>query len=145
MGPQFASTLLRLSGQAGLDRAFATPPRTDEQLLHPVVYVAGEAGVSVPEPQADRRRVLADTFGEFGLRVLLTDVLPQDEIERATSGWGGDRYVVWADGRRNCARLHVVMDTAADAEELAAALATWAAGSGATVEGRAPIVVTSCR
>ncbi len=145
VGPQFTSTLLRLSGQSGLDRAFSTPPRTDEQLLHPVVYVAGEAGVSVPEPEADRRRVLADTFGEFGLRVLLTDVVPQDEIERATSGWGGDRYVVWADGRRNCARLHVLMDTASDAEELAASLGTWAAASGATVEGRAPIVVTSCR
>ncbi len=58
--------------------------------------------------------------------------------------WGGYRYVVWADGSRNCVRLHVMMDTAADAEELATALGTWATRSGATVEGRQPIVVKAC-
>lgn len=144
VGAEFTSTLVDLSGQAALDGAFSRPPRTAEQLLHPVDYVAGEVALPVPEPKADRRAVVTETLGEFGLQVLLDGVVPEEEIERATSGWGGDRYVVWADGPRNCVRLHVNMDTPADAEELAAALGTWAAGTGAAVEGRRPIVVTSC-
>jgi hypothetical protein len=144
VGAEFTTSLVGLSGQRALDDAFAQPPRTAEQLLHPVDFVAGEGALDVPRPEADRRAVVTETLGEFGLQVLLDGVVSDEEIERATSGWGGDRYVVWADGSRNCVRLHAMMDTAADAEELAAALGTWAARSGATVEGRQPIVVEAC-
>lgn len=144
VGAEFTTGLVGLSGQGALDDAFTRPPRTAEQLLHPVDFVAGEVALEVPKPASDRRAVVTETLGEFGLRVLLDGVVPDEEVERATSGWGGDRYVVWADGTLNCVRLHVTMDTAADAEELAAALATWAGGSGATVAGRQPIVVEAC-
>ncbi|MGH9282158.1 MAG: hypothetical protein ACRD0S_04405 [Acidimicrobiales bacterium] len=146
-GAQFTASLVEREGQEALDAAFAAPPRTAEQLMHPDAFLAGEAGVQVPEPEAAGRVVLADTLGEFGLRVLLGEGVAADGVARAAEGWGGDRYVIWADGARNCARLHVVMDTPADAEELIAALQTWAAGpgQGATVEGLDPIVLTSCR
>jgi hypothetical protein len=146
-GAQFTADLVERSGQAALDAAFDEPPRTAEQLMHTDAFVAGEAGRTVPEPEADRRALLTDTLGEFGLRVLLTDVVAEDEVARAAEGWGGDRYVVWLDRARNCARLHVVMDTPEDGQELLAALRAWAAAptnAGSTVEGLDPIVVTSC-
>lgn len=148
-GAQFTTELVERSGQTALDDAFRSPPRTAEQLMHTDAFVAGETGrlVDEPEPAADRRALITDTLGEFGLRVLLRDVVAEDEVARAAEGWGGDRYVVWVDGARNCARLHVVMDTPSDTEELVAALRTWAAtpaNAGTSVEGVDPIVVTSC-
>ncbi|MGH9178367.1 MAG: hypothetical protein ACRD0N_07425 [Acidimicrobiales bacterium] len=148
-GAQFTTELVERSGQAALDAAFGNPPGTAEQLMHTDAFVAGEAGRRVPAPgtEGGRRALITDTLGEFGIRVLLSDVVAEDEVARAAEGWGGDRYVAWVDGDRNCARLHVVMDTPADAEELLAALRTWAAtpaNAGTTVEGIDPIAVTSC-
>lgn len=144
VGERFTSTVVALSGQKVLDAAFTEPPSTAEQLLHPDRFIAEEEAVTVAAPPADGRVVQVDTFGEYALSVLLDGAVPEEQVTRATQGWGGDRYVAWADGRRDCVRMNIVMDTRTDADELAEALSAWAAASGATVEGRAPIVVTSC-
>ena len=144
VGERFTSTVVALSGQKVLDAAFSEPPSTAEQLLHPDRFIAQEDEVDVPTPDGDGRVIQVDTLGEFALEVLLDEVVPEEQVRQATQGWGGDRYVAWADGPRSCVRLNVVMDTPTDADELARVLAVWAARSGATVEGRQPIVVTSC-
>lgn len=144
VGADFASTVVDLSGQAGLDAAFRTPPATAEQVLHPDLFLTKEDVRRPPPPRADRRAAQVGSLGEFGLQVLLRETVPQARLDAATSGWGGDRYVTWVNGPVDCVRMHIVMDTRADADELAEALKLWAASSGATVEGRDPIVLTSC-
>lgn len=144
VGEQFTSTVVALSGQKGLDEAFSAPPGTAEQILHPDRFLAQEGSVDVQAPVAEGRVVQEDTLGEFVLQVLLEQVVSEEQVRQATEGWGGDRYVLWVDGPRNCVRINIIMDSRTDADEMADALAVWAATSGATVAGRQPIVVTSC-
>ena len=144
VGEEFTSTVVALSGQKGLDEAFTEPPGTAEQLLHPDRFLAQEGSVAVHPPVADGPVLQEDTLGEFVLRVLLEQVVPEEQVRQATEGWGGDRYVLWVNGLLSCVRINIVMDSRTDADEMADALEVWAATSGATVAGRQPVVVTSC-
>jgi hypothetical protein len=145
LGPEFVDALLEAGGQARLDAAFADPPTTSEQILHPERYLAGEGARPVAEPRPDRRQVDAGALGEMWLFLVLDEVVTRAQAERAAAGWGGDRYVAWNQGGRLCVRWHLVMDSPTDTAEVLAALARWAERNpGATVSGREPVVVQNC-
>ncbi|MEY2475044.1 MAG: hypothetical protein QOG87_359 [Actinomycetota bacterium] len=146
-GPPFVNAVLAAGGQPRLDAAFAAPPETSEQLLHPEVYLRGEKAKPVPGPRADGTVFDRGVVGEFGLLLLLADALEEGAAKAAAAGWGGDRYVAWRSSGRACVRARFVMDTGIDRVELEAALRRWArrhhdvtvAGS-----GDSPITLTSC-
>jgi len=125
VGPPFVSAVLRAGGQGRLDEAFAAPPLTTEQLLHPERFLAGDAGVTVSDPTADGPVIDGGVVGELVLRLLLASELPPSRAALASTGWGGDRYVAWESRDRTCVRTAVVTDTEADRRELRAALVEW--------------------
>lgn len=139
-GPPFAA---RVAAAERLDEAFRTPPTTTEQVLHPARYLAGEQPRTVAEPAADGPVFDRGVVGEFGLALIFGHDVPAEEARSAVAGWGGDRYVAWETGGRVCVRATFEMDTPRDADELTAALGSWARRHrGASVHGT---TLTSCR
>ncbi|MFL5725159.1 MAG: hypothetical protein ACJ77F_02375 [Chloroflexota bacterium] len=130
-GLTFVQSLQVAGGWEAVNDAFADPPASTEQVLHPEKYVAREAPVKVDLPDdlaatmgSGWKLGLEDTLGEFQLRVWLDQAEAAaggPTADQAAAGWGGDR-VALLDGP-NGARaivLRTAWDTAADADEFAA-------------------------
>jgi hypothetical protein len=144
-GPPFVDALQRAGGRTRVDAAFAAPPETSEQVMHPDAFLRGEGALPVTEPPADGAVFDRGVVGEFGFLLILYDAVGPVVAQRAAAGWGGDHYVSWRRGKQVCVRASVVMDTARDALELEAALQTWsAAHAGVKVTGGSPLTLTSC-
>lgn len=125
-GPRFVAAVLAAGGQARLDAAFAAPPKTTEDVMHPERFIAGDEARPVDLPEPDGRSVDSGTMGELGLLLLLDQVVDRATADRAAEGWGGDEYVAWRASRRTCVRWNIVMDTPTDTSELLTALSSWA-------------------
>ena len=128
-GVDFVAELFRENEFAAIDAAWANPPVSTEQILHPDRYRAGDAPQLVAlVPLTDTlgagwRQVDEDILGEFFLREYLDQQLPAAAVDRAATGWGGDRYAVyWNEDTRDLVMaLQLVWDTPEDAAEFAAA------------------------
>lgn len=139
-------------GYAAVDAAFAEPPASTEQVIHPEKYVAGEAPIQVDIPADIASRVgegwsetARDTLGELILRLWLQEhgvgpkprplEPPSQAASNAAAGWGGDRLALLrhADGSLAIA-LSTTWDTAADAAEFASAAERALSGPG--LDGR---------
>ncbi|MBI5379980.1 MAG: hypothetical protein HZA23_07515 [Nitrospirae bacterium] len=125
-GLQFVLALHGASGWKGVDRAYRSPPASTEQILHPKKYLQGNdppRPVTVPALEdllgSGWRKVLANTMGELGWRLLIQEFLEESRAEAAASGWGGDRFVYYeeAGGKRWLLVSRTVWDTFKDAEE----------------------------
>ena len=116
-------------GFAAIDKRFAAPPDSTEQILHADKLAAGEKPgvVTFPADLASRLGAgwkvgLQDTMGEMELEILLREGGSTNSKD-AAAGWGGDRaaLIEGPDGA-----VGVVVDTAwdteADAAEFQAAL-----------------------
>lgn len=118
-GQRFVDTLRQRGGWALVDAAERLrPPTTTEEILHPEKWIAAEATVPVRTPAAPGpgwRRLTAGTFGEWQTGRLVRSAIAAD-------GWGGDRYALYARGTARWLAMRWRMDTATDADELAAAL-----------------------
>jgi len=127
-GVDFVTDLYRQDGFAAIDAAWANPPRSTEQILHPERYLAGDAPqVVAMVPLTDTlgagwRQVDEDVMGEFYLREYLDQHAKLLGIHRMATGWGGDRYVIfWNEATRDLVMgLRLVWDDPADAAEFAA-------------------------
>ena len=123
---------------AALERAFATPPRSSEQILHPEKYWVPE---DIDEPIVVERKsvdlpegwslVQQDTFGEMQL-ALVTELanghytvnfanpLSMMNIQytnEAAAGWGGDSLGLYAKGEGRLLHLVTVWDNEEEAAE----------------------------
>jgi len=140
-GLSFVQALMASGGYAAVNAAFANPPASTEQILHPEKYAAHEAPVAVSIPgglpallgsgwsEAGR-----DTLGEENLRVWLGQLGASSQAFAAAAGWGGDRLVLY-EGPNGATQLAVVTawDTATDADEFATALGVMAASGKLTL------------
>ncbi|MBI3745704.1 MAG: hypothetical protein HY264_04125 [Chloroflexi bacterium] len=139
-GASFVASL-RSAGNAGypgVDAAFAKPPASTAQILHPEKYVAGEGPVAVTLPNDLAARFGAgwtvsatDTLGELQARVWLKGGGVAGDVARAAAdGWGGDRLVLvkGSDGTSSILVYASAWDTAADADGFDAAATTALAG-----------------
>ncbi len=135
-GLAFASTLVAGGGFAAVDAAFADPPDSTEQVLHPEKYVTREKPATVEMPAGITAALGTgwvaagqDTLGELVLGIWLNGGgVPRAEANAAAAGWGGDRLVILRgpDGAVGVGMI-TTWDTAADAAEFAAAATTAAA------------------
>jgi hypothetical protein len=125
-GLAFVLRLVTQGGYAAVDAAFADPPDSTEQILHPDKYLTREAPVEVKVPEgiaaklgAGWSQVGQDTLGEAILRIWLKigGATPID-ANKAAAGWGGDRLALYrkTDGT-TAVGLITTWDTAADASE----------------------------
>jgi len=121
-----------------LERAFATPPRSSEQILHPEKYWVPK---DLDEPiKVDRKSVdlpegwslaLKDTFGEMQLalvtelangnyKVNFANPLSMMNIQytnQAAAGWGGDSLGLYTKGDGHLLHLVIVWDDEEEAAE----------------------------
>jgi len=121
----FAQLLHQDGGYEAVNRAFARPPRSTEQILHPEKYQAGENPVSVTIAPIEQglggtwKTLRTDVFGELVLRLLLQPSAGFPAAESAAAGWGGDAYTILEDGDgRRIVALMTVWDTEGDAAEM---------------------------
>jgi hypothetical protein len=125
-GERFIGALLTNGGQSALDRAFADPPHTSEQVIDPTKYFAKEQRRSVTPPAADGTIFKSGVFGQVALQMVLGAANSARVAETAATGWAGDWFVAWRESNRECLRADFVMDTAKDTTELRDALNKWA-------------------
>ena len=115
--------------------------------------------VPVDQPLPDDGAEVVDegVLGALGLEELLggsPSLFPGLPVDPAVEGWGGDRYVVWADldGSGSCARIVFMGDDPDETAEIASALFAWAEDApfgvtavvGEANGGVGPITLTSC-
>jgi hypothetical protein len=146
VGPRFVNAVMSArGGNTGLDTAFATPPRTSSEVIHPDRFLAGFTPVDVPAPPADAAQFDHGMLGEMGLMLILERLTPRPlttaDVRDLAQGWDGDRYVAWDSGSQSCIRAAFAEDTQAHTARLAAALG---AIPGAAVTGNGPVTVTLC-
>ena len=115
-GLQFCIALEEHGELPAISAAYARPPASTAQVLHPGLYFAREDPVPIewPDDQMPGKKSIAEnTLGELGIRVLLDQWLEeapkgsrnpgtaQHESRAAAiaAGWRGDRYRVYDAGK----------------------------------------------
>lgn len=101
-GTAFVRALKVRSGAtwSAVDAAFAAPPDSTEQILHPERYLTRDPPVAVTVPAstalaASYRAVHRDVLGELNLRLYLQENVPETQARAAAAGWGGDQLVLY--------------------------------------------------
>ena len=128
-GLPLAREIRILGGTAALDEAFANPPRSTEQVLHPEKLLERrddpiEIQLSDSWLPAGAQAIHEDTLGELGIRQLFNTRFPKDFAYPAAEGWGGDRYRVVALEGRDVLIWHTEWDTEQAARRFAKAMDT---------------------
>jgi len=130
-GFAFVAALRRRHPWSAVDAAFARPPKSTEQILHPARYLADEPPISIeaklPAALPGFAIVHATVWGELGFDLWLrSHGVDERGAAEAAAGWGGDRVIVLArPGEQRAARAvgiaRTEWDTEADAIEAAEA------------------------
>lgn len=147
-GMMFVSDLYRAGGFDLVNAAFADPPTTTEQILHPQKYLEGENGRPIREPKVPSgwTGVVTDVLGELDTRIILARCLDKATSAKASEGWSGDRFGVFKPDADHVAMAWVsAWDTEADAKEMESALNDsancWSNGSDQTLAANGERVV----
>lgn len=128
-GQVFVDQIMGDSGWDAVDAAYASPPASTEQILHPEKYVEGEAPVEVALPGIAKglgsgwSTFDTNTMGEFQISILLNggDV-SERQAREAAAGWGGDSYTVVGTDDQDVILWNSEWDTEDDAAEFAETL-----------------------
>lgn len=113
-GENFAKALHHLGEFDQLNAAYERPPVATAELL--------DAGLYFSEKQFEPRQVnwmdakvagqdpfWDDALGELGIRIFLSQQMPPEKTDEASSGWEGDRWLAYDAGSE--ARGHVAWQT----------------------------------
>ncbi|CAN5374301.1 hypothetical protein BH09MYX1_BH09MYX1_03640 [soil metagenome] len=96
-GASFVGALVRVGGFALVDKAFARPPRSSAEIIHPQAYLDGRVRREVkplPDPAGWSAVGVKGAVGELALRKVLTSfALPPDRIRALSEAWRGDSFV----------------------------------------------------
>ena len=127
-GYEFAKTLYSYGGWKKVNQAYAKPPTTSEQIMHPEKYLVGEmpVPVSLPALELGDDWVVAGTesLGEWRTYLLLgySDApdfrLEDKEAKQAASGWGGDQMQLYRSpsSGQSALQVHWAWDNATAAQ-----------------------------
>ena len=109
VGLDFVQALYDKGNWAEVNRAYANLPQSTAQIMHPDLYLAGQAPVAVPAPP------LTDTLGDgwvllngnslgewmtyliLGYGADLSSEVDDATASKAADGWAGDSYQVYAN------------------------------------------------
>jgi hypothetical protein len=127
-GLDFVRSLFLDGGWAAVDQAYATPPTSTEQILHPERYpkdAPRPPEFPDPAPALGEGWTTDDAggLGEWRTRLVLEAYLDPEQAALAAEGWDGDRYVLLSrgEGQARALILHTRWDTVRDAHEFATA------------------------
>ncbi|MHB8858096.1 MAG: hypothetical protein ACYC6Z_01225 [Thermoleophilia bacterium] len=125
-GLNFVKDLRSTGGWDRVNAAYARPPQSTEQILHPEKYLAGEAPMPVPAASngamtaAGWKLVSQNVLGEFGIQQLLSPDVSLQKARRAAAGWGGDELRYYEDPNgASLLFLQTEWDSGAEAAEFA--------------------------
>jgi hypothetical protein len=122
-GSTWVTQLWSSGGWEAVDAAYADPPASTEQVMHPEKYRSGERPLAVADPDlanrmgAGWRDVESSTLGEAMLGIWLAALgVGEGAAQSAAAGWGGDRLTVsfGPDGEWALA-LRIAWDAASEA------------------------------
>ena len=119
-------------GWRAIDAAYADPPQSTEQILHPEKYLERDEPVLVSLPPLTDtlgigwERIDSETLGEFQTTLYLAQQVDQATAEQASAGWDGDEYAVYGRDEDDVLVLATVWDSAADREEFVSAYRQYA-------------------
>lgn len=125
-GAQFVAALFEQGGFDAIDEAFANPPTTTAQILHPQRYLSGEGAADVTitaDPGSGWEESSTYTFGEFDLREMLHDLGPQGPS--IANGWNGGLTTHWQRGADDAVALALSFRTQQDAAAACDAVPDW--------------------
>jgi hypothetical protein len=123
---------LQQEGWDAVDAAYADPPQSSEQILHPEKYLSrDEPQVIALPPLTDTlgsgwHLAEAETLGEFQTGLYLAQRLERATADVAAAGWDGDRYAVYVDGSDEVLVFATAWDGAADRAEFVDAYGQYA-------------------
>ncbi len=122
-GIKFASYGMDSGGWEAISRAFANPPRSTSQILHPEKYWGVREDplrVEWADLKFEGKPAQVDNVvGELGVRILFTNWHDAAVAAKASEGWRGDRYLSFASG--DCLVWKTIWASNADAIEFFAA------------------------
>lgn len=133
-GAVFVRALRDAGGWEAVNDAYADPPASTEQVLHPEKYFDRDEPTALELPAAgalgtDWETVYEDTLGELQTAVLLAgqrdaaDFGPLPAGARdAAAGWDGDRFALWSAGDDEVLVWRSVWDDRAEAAAFVEAL-----------------------
>lgn len=95
-GLTFVEDLYDDGGWARVDAAYRNPPTSTEHILDPQTYESGQPSASPPLPDMAAATgctgLRKGIVGQFDMRALLDEHLPQADANRAAEGWNGDAF-----------------------------------------------------
>jgi hypothetical protein len=118
----FVAALRRRQPWSAVDAAFARPPKSTEQILHPERYLADDPPVPIearaPAALPGFAIVHSTVWGELGFGLWLrSHGVDERGAADAAAGWGGDRVIVLArSGERRAAQAVGIARTEWDSE-----------------------------
>ncbi len=128
-GYAFVQFLYDEGGWDLVNAAYEDLPASSEQVMHPEKYLDGELPVDVAVPDysgqlgEEWQEIDRDTMGEYVISILLGESdLSANQVEIASSGWGGDAYAVFATDDDLAVIWQSAWDSEQDASEFARAL-----------------------
>jgi hypothetical protein len=126
-GRNFVNALYTNGGWVAVDAAYQNPPVTTEQIMHPERYPNDQpVFLEVPDLSGvlgDNWRFVYDgVWGEWFTLLMLTEFLPNEQSVTASSGWGGDYFLLYSDDAGQALTILVTQwDSIRDTQEFAAA------------------------
>jgi len=118
-GFEFIARLYAEGGWEAVNRAWAHPPSSTEQLLHVEKYQAREPFRELPPPALDGIACTTtywDVLGEQGARLLFEEWATPNRAAVAARGWNGDRVDVLDCEGSAVVVWRLAFDTTADRE-----------------------------
>ncbi len=102
-GQEFCAAIYGLGGYEAVSAAYAQPPTSTAQILHPQKYLATPREEPIEITWADTKvkgeaPIGDNVVGEMGTRILFTEWLDAATGEKAGAGWRGDRYLYFGGG-----------------------------------------------
>lgn len=124
-GLVFLREIISDGGLKGVDKTYQDLPTTTEQILDPNKYLRREEPeqlepVSVTLPGWDIHEDAS--WGEWGVRMILTDTVSPGMVTQAAAGWGNDSYRTLVKGDDIAMAWSYLAETDDDAEDLVKAL-----------------------
>jgi hypothetical protein len=126
-GIEFVKTLYHTGGWQKVDEAYANPPTTTEQIIHPDKYFEQEAAKPVEAPPLSEdgwSLEKTDSFGEYFVRVMVDNWFSNGDAEEAATGWGGDLVSYYEKDDQFLFTWNIVWDSKGDASEFYLAFQT---------------------
>jgi hypothetical protein len=120
----FTDRLNQSGGFGAIGAAYQDPPTSSEQIIDPSDYPAdGPIEVELPAVAVEGYELeYQSTWGELGFTIMFDQFLEPSTTTSAAGGWGGDTYQLLFNGTDVVLVMRYRGDSAADADELGAAL-----------------------